>query len=1280
MLPTGPRTTIVGEDRQRARSANFTGFIGGRFVTSESSTGKRDSAPQSGEVGLRQLLESYRNRNSAQPTPRPTVTKVTPTAGSPSDSTATQPLQVSGPEGAEGNARELPEQPSGAPSPSGGNPPPSGGNPPSPARGQQSFFQRPGGNTGAAGWSAFGEPAKVVREGDDRGVSGQGGPSGAESAGREPGAWSGPEQAGPSSTGPAARRQGEWSGPEQGGPFNPFESERAGGQGSLFEHSYPTEKLTLPNRGEAGTGLGQSRPADQPPAVNPSQPTDELDLRGQSRAAGRPGAGESAGAPDRPRASGWLNPPPPPNAEPRVGSAEQTNADPRPEHGAGLTGAAVTGAARPDGGPRPDGGLTGNSGGGHAPTRSASNSIGQEGHSSARPDTGPESPGRGGSEADGQLGFGGLDLPAQGAPGQEGHPHPSGQPGFAAQEAPSQDTRPIPTAQPGASGQNSPDREGWPPTGSGFGGSEPAGRTGEVPAFEQEHVTERFDIRGGMGAAVRAPLNAPDDRAAFDRSPANAPNAFDKPHPENPGAAGKPDATASADFGGVIGAPPEPFDREYATERFDLAAGPHSGAQDATSHPHERTNAFGVPLASDSPHGRPVESWATEKLDTASDPGANESARTTALGQTADRAHDKTQDAHDDGQPPAGAGRGLAAGAQRWMNARRPRPRPGSAGSGPWWQRPAARRAGFAAGALIAIGGLAYAVDAVVSSGDVPRGVVVAGVDIGGMEVDAADAKLRGALENRSAQELPLRIGDVQDRMVPAEAGLSIDWNATWDHIGGQPLNPVTRLISLFGKREISVISTVDDAKLDGKITELRAYDRPTVEGTITFQGANPVAVPPVQGRVLDIPAARNALVDNWIYGGTVELPVIPAPLTVQPEAVDRALREIAQPAVSADVVFEGKGGDARLTPEQIATVLIFEPDGQGGLAVRYNTEAATALLAPQLAESEVEPKDATFAVGGGTARVVPGVVGDKVDWPKTLERLPALLTATAQRNAEAVYAKVEPKLTTQAAEALRIVEPMGAFTTGGFSGPSGVNIRTVAAKVNGAVVLPGETFSLNEFTGPRGVEQGYVESGIIDHGRPSTAVGGGISQFATTLYNAAYFAGLEDAGHTEHSYYISRYPAAREATVFDGAIDLKFRNNTETGVYIETVATSSEITVRIWGTKTVNVESITGERTKPTEPQTITLPEGRDCIPSQGAPGFTISDTRVITDRATGAEISRTTRTVKYDPIPVVKCESAEPEPKPEESEPAETSEPEGSRPTGTRPGAGQTDPDEGE
>lgn len=550
------------------------------------------------------------------------------------------------------------------------------------------------------------------------------------------------------------------------------------------------------------------------------------------------------------------------------------------------------------------------------------------------------------------------------------------------------------------------------------------------------------------------------------------------------------------------------------------------------------------------------------------------------------------------------------------------------------------KRVGIAVGAVLAVGTAAYLADLAFSAGEVPRGVVVAGIDVGGLDRAEADALLREQLGPKVDQPLPVRIGDVQASMVPAAAGLALDWDRTWDAVGDQPLNPVTRLVSLFGTREVRAVSTVDEAALDQQLADFRQHDNPTVEGTVRFEHSVPVAVAPVPGRVLDTEAARTRITQRWAESNELDLPVVEAPVAVDEAAVQAALREIATPAISAPITLAGKDVRATLTPGQIAEVLGFTPDGNGGLAPVLDQDAVIALLAPDLASSEVEPEDATFTLGAGRPTVVPAVIGEKIDWAKTLEQLPALLTVSGERAADVVYERIEPKLTTEAAEGLGIVETIGEFTTGGFSGPSGVNIRTVAAKVDGAVVLPGETFSLNGFTGPRTAAEGYVESGIIDKGRPSTAVGGGISQFATTLYNAAYFAGMEDAGHTEHSYYISRYPAAREATVFDGAIDLAFRNNYETGVYIQAIATGSDVTVRLWGTKTVDVESITGEKSKPTEPTELTLPEGKDCIASDGAPGFTISDTRVITDRATGAQISRHTRTVKYDPIPVVKCE----------------------------------------
>jgi vancomycin resistance protein YoaR len=216
----------------------------------------------------------------------------------------------------------------------------------------------------------------------------------------------------------------------------------------------------------------------------------------------------------------------------------------------------------------------------------------------------------------------------------------------------------------------------------------------------------------------------------------------------------------------------------------------------------------------------------------------------------------------------------------------------------------------------------------------------------------------------------------------------------------------------------------------------------------------------------------------------------------------------------------------------------------------------------------------------------------------------------------------------------------MGEFTTGGFAVDSGRNIKRAAEVINGTIIGPGETFSLNGLTEPRDAAHGYIEAGVIQDGHASRDVGGGVSQVATTTYNAAYFAGMTDVVHKPHSFYISRYPPGREATVVGGPVDLKWRNDTPGGVLVQTVWTPSTLTVRIWGTKRYNVTSTPGPRTKPTTPNKVEIPAGEPCTPSQGAPGFTITDTRTLRDLRTGA-VRTEKRTTKYNPAPIVSCKS---------------------------------------
>ncbi|XGP79706.1 VanW family protein [Actinokineospora auranticolor] len=563
------------------------------------------------------------------------------------------------------------------------------------------------------------------------------------------------------------------------------------------------------------------------------------------------------------------------------------------------------------------------------------------------------------------------------------------------------------------------------------------------------------------------------------------------------------------------------------------------------------------------------------------------------------------------------------------------------------------RKPAIIAGSVL--GGLAllYGVDLALSSGEVPRGTTVAGVEVGGLSHDEAERALREKIEPRLTQPIALKMGAVEEKLDPTTSGLKLDWAATLDQAGDQPLNPFTRLTSLFGgTREVGVVTTTDNAALDAAVDGLKGKAvRTPAEGGIRFEGITPVAVEPVLGQELDAPGARQAILDGWVIGEPLDLPVSTVPVKTTTEGVHAALDQFAKVAVSAPVTVKGEGKDAKIDPAVIAGALSFEPADGGGLTPKVDNNKLTEAVRPQLASTEKEGKDAQVVFEGGAPAVTPSVDGTGIKYDTAFAPMLEVLKKADGREIKVEYTKTPAKVTTEQANQLGIKEVVGEFSTKGFAVDSGVNIRQVAAKVNGAIVKPGETFSLNGFTGPRTAAQGYVEAGVIKDGAPGREVGGGISQFATTLYNASYFSGLKDAGHKEHSYYISRYPPAREATVFqnhDGSsvIDLKFTNDSQTGVAIQTIWTSSSITVKIWGTKHYTVESIPGSRTAETPPQEKPGPTTGKCTPSNGAPGFTTSDTRVLKDVATGHEVRRDTRTVKYNPQPKIVCAPAPPPP----------------------------------
>jgi len=207
----------------------------------------------------------------------------------------------------------------------------------------------------------------------------------------------------------------------------------------------------------------------------------------------------------------------------------------------------------------------------------------------------------------------------------------------------------------------------------------------------------------------------------------------------------------------------------------------------------------------------------------------------------------------------------------------------------------------------------------------------------------------------------------------------------------------------------------------------------------------------------------------------------------------------------------------------------------------------------------------------------------------------------------------VEPEFTTEDAEALAITEQVSEFTTYfPYAAYRNTNIGRAAEIIDGTIVGPGETFSLNGTVGERTAENGFTTGFIISNGIFKEDLGGGVSQMATTTFNAAFFAGMTDVEHKPHSFYIDRYPVGREATVAWPSVDLRFRNDTPYGVLIHAHLTPSTpssqgvVTVRMFSTQYWDITTKTGERYHFTSPETRTL-DTKDCYPNTGYGGFDV-------------------------------------------------------------------------
>ncbi len=555
--------------------------------------------------------------------------------------------------------------------------------------------------------------------------------------------------------------------------------------------------------------------------------------------------------------------------------------------------------------------------------------------------------------------------------------------------------------------------------------------------------------------------------------------------------------------------------------------------------------------------------------------------------------------------------------------------------------RPHRRRglliAGVAAAALAAV----YLALVAASGDGLPRGTRVLGVDVGGQSEAQAVATLRGALADRATATMDAVVAADHVSVVPRDAGLTFDAAATVAGLSGRIWNPVALLAQLSGGPTLDPVVVVDHALLAATVTALAAdSDTPAVEPTVEVTGVSASLTPGRNGSTLDQEAAAAALTEAYLVSTEpVVLPVVESPPTVPDDAAQEAL-DVARRAVSGPVTVRVGAVTATIPAATLGDALAFTA-ANGRLVPSLDGDVLRAAVAPALATVETPGRDASFAILGGRPVVVPAKVGRGVNADLLARDVLAVLTTGSTRSVEAEIGTIEPRLTTERARALGVTEQLSSFTQRfPYAAYRVQNIGTAAERVNGTLLLPGETFSLNDTIGERTPGNGYTTGFVIGPGGVfKEDLGGGVSTAATTVWTAAFYAGLQRVQTQAHSIWIPRYRAGLEATVAWGSFDMKFRNDTPHAVYITTIMKNTSLTVQMWGTRVYDeIRAVSSARYDVTPPSTPRYDPSPTCHAQTGGQGFSIDVFRVFVKD--GREVKREKITTRYRPSPTVLCE----------------------------------------
>ena len=490
-------------------------------------------------------------------------------------------------------------------------------------------------------------------------------------------------------------------------------------------------------------------------------------------------------------------------------------------------------------------------------------------------------------------------------------------------------------------------------------------------------------------------------------------------------------------------------------------------------------------------------------------------------------------------------------------------------------QRSVARKAALAAGGVCALAAIGVSLFAG-SPARLADGTTVAGLDVGGLGVAAARARLVERADALARRPVTFVARGRAFELTPSQLGVRPDWNGALRQAaragdGFTPLRGIRRIQTRLLGSDVEPSVDVYPSALRYALARIAAaVDRPASDASLRRKGLSFAVRPERSGVRLDEGRAKTLILASLASldrSSPVRLPVVVAKPEVTATQLDDALAT-ARTAVSGPVTLTVGATRFKLPRWRVAQLLELPSGGTSRVSV--GGPAARRWVA-KLAETVGHaPRDATFRVVSGGITVVPSQDGRALDVDASIRAMERAAFSPTSRTAALVVRTAQPTRSTQDAEAMGITGVVGSYTTtyGGTEGRLH-NVALVAKLIDGALVAPGTRFSFNQTTGERNAAKGFEEAPVIINGELESGIGGGVCQVSTTVFNAAFEAGLSIEARTNHALYISHYPLGRDATVNYPDLDLVFRNDTNHWLLLRTFVGTGSLTVNLYGTPT---------------------------------------------------------------------------------------------------------------